>query len=244
MLEAAVRTENDQCLEVLDDDQSTARKLQDILSLRLPSFYRCAFRLLGNAADAEDAVQEALLAAYKHINQFRGESQISTWLTTIVRNCALMQLRKRPRQIHLPLHKEFGEEQPRSVWERLADGRPSPEEAFLNSELAARLRKCTTLLSPTLRRTFQLRVVDGLSILETARILGLPHGTVKAQPGTCASKNCATHSASACTKLSYTSPAAQVVRLVERRDFVDQARDHPAPQMIGKTNVDSAVDSH
>jgi RNA polymerase sigma-70 factor, ECF subfamily len=180
MLEATVRTENDQCLEVVDL-QTPVRKLQDALSLRLPSFYGCAFRLLGNAADAEDAVQEALLAAYKHINQFRGQSQISTWLTAIVRNCALMQLRRRPRQIHFPLDEPFGEEQPLSLWERLADGRPSPEEEFQNSELTARLRQCTALLSPTLRRTFQMRVVDGLSIFETARILGVPQGTVKAQ---------------------------------------------------------------
>ena len=179
MPEAALRTESDQVLEVVDH-QSAARKLQDALSLRLPSFYRCAFRLLGNAADAEDAVQEALLAAYKHINQFRGQSQISTWLTSIVRNCALMQLRKRPRQIHFPLDEQFGEE-PRFLWERLADERPSPEEEFRNSELTARLRHCTALLSPILRRTFQLLVVDGLSIFETARILGVPHGTVKAQ---------------------------------------------------------------
>jgi RNA polymerase sigma-70 factor, ECF subfamily len=180
MPEAALRTGHDPRLDLVDH-QSAARKLHDVLSLRLPSFYRCAFRLLGNAADAEDAVQEALLAAFKHINQFRGQSQISTWLTTIVRNCALLQLRKRPRQIHFPLDVQFGEEQPRSLWERLADERPSPEEAFRNSELTARLRKCTALLSPTLRRTFQLRVVDGLSIVETARILGVPHGTVKAQ---------------------------------------------------------------
>ena len=180
MTEAAVRTENDQCFEIVNH-QSAARELQDVLSLRLPSFYRCAFRLLGNRADAEDAVQEALLAAYKHINQFRGRSQLSTWLTTIVRNCALMQLRKRPRQIHFPLDELFGEEQPHSLWERLADERPSPEDECRNSELVARLRKCTALLSPTLRRTFQLRVIDGLSIFETGRILGLPHGTVKAQ---------------------------------------------------------------
>jgi RNA polymerase sigma factor (sigma-70 family) len=70
--------------------------LNNMISLRLPSFYRCALRFLGNAADAEDAVQETLLAAYKHINQFRGQSQTSTWLTRIVHNCALMQLRKRP----------------------------------------------------------------------------------------------------------------------------------------------------
>ena len=180
MMEAAARTQNDQCLE-MGDGQSADRKLQNVLSLRLPSFYRCAFRLLGNAADAEDAVQEALLAAYKHINQFRGQSQISTWLTTIVRNCALMQLRKRPRQIHFPLDEPFGEEQPRSLWDVLADERPSPEDECRTSELTTRLRQCTALLSPTLRRTFQLRVVEGLSILETARILGVPHGTVKAQ---------------------------------------------------------------
>jgi len=110
MPQAALRTENDQCLEAVDH-HSAAGKLHDVLSLRLPSFYRCHFRLLGNAADAEDAVQEALLAAYKHINQFRGQSQISTWLTTIVRNCALMQLRKRLRQIQLPLDEQIGEEE-------------------------------------------------------------------------------------------------------------------------------------
>src|ERR1700692_2049953 len=180
MQDSDVQTENDQRLDVADH-QCSPRKLQEVLSLRLPYFYRCALRVLANAADAEDAVQEAVLAAHKHINQFRGQSQISTWLTTIVRNCALMQLRKRPRQIHFPLGEQFGEEQPRSLWEGLADERPSPEEECRNSELTARLRKCTALLSPTLRRTFQLRVVDGLSIVETARILGVPHGTVKAQ---------------------------------------------------------------
>jgi len=180
MLEAAARTESGRCLAP-GDHQTAARKLQDVLSLRGPSFHRCAFRLLGNVADAEDAVQEALLAAYKHINQFRGQSQISTWLTTIVRNSALMQLRRRPRQIHFPLDIEVGVEQQRFLWETLADGRPSPEEECRNSELTLRLRKCTALLSPTLRRTFQLRVVEGFSILETARILGLPRGTVKAQ---------------------------------------------------------------
>src|ERR1700691_908892 len=156
-------------------------EMKEVLSLRSPSFYRCALRLLGNAADAEDAVQEALLAAYRHIDQFRGQSRMSTWLTTIVRSCALMQLRKRPRQIHLSLNEQTGGEEQYFVWERLADTRPSPEEECRNVELSARLQKCSALLSPTLRRTFQLRVVDGLSIFETAHVLGLPHGTVKAQ---------------------------------------------------------------
>ena len=162
-------------------DQNAARELQRLLSLYLPSFYRCALRVLGNRDDAEDAVQEALLAAYKHLHQFRGQSQMSTWLTTIVCNCARMQLRKRPRHIHMPLNEQIGEEQRYFICERLADPRSSPEDEFRNSELTARLRKCTALLSPTLRRTFQLRVMDGLSIFETAQVLGVPQGTVKAQ---------------------------------------------------------------
>jgi DNA-directed RNA polymerase specialized sigma24 family protein len=63
MPEAASWTENDQRPELVDQ-QNEARKFQDVLSLRLPAFYHCAFRLLGNAADTEDAVQEALLAAF------------------------------------------------------------------------------------------------------------------------------------------------------------------------------------
>src|ERR1700751_6133351 len=162
-------------------DQSAARELQRVLSLYLPSFYRCALRVLGNRDDAEDAVQEALLAAHKHLHQFKGQSQMSTWLTTIVSNCARMQLRKRPRQIHIPLDEQIGAEQRYFVSESLADARPSPEDENRNSELAAYLRQCTAQLSPKLRRTFQLRVVDGLSIFETAQVLGVPLGTVKAQ---------------------------------------------------------------
>ena len=180
MPDAYARTQNAQYLDVADD-QSPARDLQRVLSLSSPSFYRCALRLLGNRYDAEDAVQEALLAAHKHLHQFRGQAQLATWLTTIVRNCALMQLRKRPRQIHMSLNEQIGEEQRYFISERLADTRPSPEDECRNSELAAHLRKCTALLSPRLRRTFQLRVLDGLSIFETAQVLGLPHGTVKAQ---------------------------------------------------------------
>jgi RNA polymerase sigma-70 factor (ECF subfamily) len=61
------------------------------------------------------------------------------------------------------------------------DMRPSPEDQCRNSELAAHLRKCTALLPPSLRRTFQVRVADGLSISETAQVLGVPQGTVKAR---------------------------------------------------------------
>jgi RNA polymerase sigma-70 factor, ECF subfamily len=91
------------------------------------------------------------------------------------------QLRKRPRLIHMPLDEQIGEQRTYSVSERLADPSPSPEDACRDSELTAHLRKCTALLSPRLRRTFQLRVVERLWIYETAQVLGLPHGTIKAR---------------------------------------------------------------
>src|SRR5882757_10532609 len=148
MPDSNARTQNAQPLAAADG-QSAARELQRVLSLGSPSFYRCALRLLRNRADAEDAVQEALLAAYKHLHQFRGQSQMSTWLTTIVGNCARMQLRKRSRRIHLPLDEQMGEEQRYFVHERLADSGPSPEDECRTSELAAHLKKGTALLAPS-----------------------------------------------------------------------------------------------
>jgi RNA polymerase sigma-70 factor, ECF subfamily len=171
---------NDDRNETLNKVGAT-QQLEQILSSGLHPLYRRAYRLLGNAADAEDAVQDGLLAAYTHLNQFRGQSQVSTWLTTIVLNCARLQLRRRPRHLPVSLDESTGELQPVSVSERLADHRPNPEDECRESELSARLTQLHSQLSPTLRRTFQLRDVDGLSIRETARILGVPTGTVKAQ---------------------------------------------------------------
>src|ERR1700716_2961172 len=111
------------------------REMQDVLSRYLPLLYRTAYRYLGNAADAEDAVQDALLSAYKHLDQFRGQAQISTWLVAIVSNCARMQLRRRPRQIHVSLNEQFGDEEGYTVSERLVDGAPSPEEEYRKAEL-------------------------------------------------------------------------------------------------------------
>src|SRR6202035_2823350 len=157
------------------------REMQDILSRYLPSFYRRAYRYLGNVADAEDAVQDALLSAYKHLDQFKGQSQMSTWLTAIVINCARMHLRRRPRQIHLSLDERFGEDQEYSLSERLAHSGPSPEDECRNSELDRRLMQLAAQLSPPLRKAFQLRELDGFTTSEAAQILGVPDGTVKAR---------------------------------------------------------------
>ena len=161
--------------------EARTREMNDVLSRNLPSFYRKAYRQLGNAADAEDAVQDALLSAYKHLNQFKGQAQMSTWLTAIVTNCARMQLRKRPRQIHLSLDERFGEEQEFCLSDQLPAGEPSPEDESRTSELHRNLLRFVAELSPPLRRAFQLRELDGLSTSEAAQVLGVADGTVKAQ---------------------------------------------------------------
>jgi len=165
----------------VDSAKPSPAEMLYVLSHGLPSLYRYAYRLLGNKPDAEDAVQDALLAAYKHLNQFRGEAQLSTWLTTIVINCATMQLRKRSRYTHVSLDSRIGEDQEYPLSDILVDHRPNPEDECHRSTMNARLLKSAARLSPTLRRTFHLRFVDHLSVGETARVLGVPTGTVKAQ---------------------------------------------------------------
>jgi RNA polymerase sigma-70 factor (ECF subfamily) len=101
-----------------------AQELDSVVSHYLPMFHKRALRFLGNMADAEDAVQDALLSAYKHLGQFRGQAQLSTWLTTIVTNAARIKLRRRDR--YLSLDKEQGEDG-LTFSERLPDSKPSPE---------------------------------------------------------------------------------------------------------------------
>lgn len=147
----------------------------------LPSLHRYAFKLLRNESDAEDAVQDALLAALKHLNQFRGEAKVSTWLTAIVINSAKMHIRKRLRHAHVSLDSQIGEGQEHPLSDILVDGRPNPEDECRGSMLHARLMSSAAQLSPILRKTFHLRFIHHLSIYETARVLGVPTGTVKAQ---------------------------------------------------------------
>jgi RNA polymerase sigma-70 factor, ECF subfamily len=152
-----------------------------VLSNGMASLYRGAYRLLGNAADAEDAVQEALLSAYTHLDQFRGQAKMSTWLAAIVHNSAKMQLRRRLRHVHVSLDEHIGEDEEHPISLRLADHRPNPEDVCRSSELGKRMAHFQSQLTPVLRNAYQLRHIDGLSIRETARILEVPAGTVKAQ---------------------------------------------------------------
>ncbi len=156
------------------------QELADLITHHSPRFRRIALAHLGNPADAEDAVQDALLSALTHVDQFRGQAKMSTWLTTIVINSARMKLRRRSLRLQISLDETF-QEQNVSLADFVSDTRPGPEHMYQNREIAATLGLAASRLSPILRMTFQLRDVDGLSIRETADRMGVPSGTVKAR---------------------------------------------------------------
>ena len=159
--------------------QEELQELNSIFDRRLTSFKRIALRVLGNAADAEDAVQDAFLSAYKHLDQFKGQAQMSTWLTAIVVNKARMKVRQRSRRLHITLDAEDQNQNRHPLSDAVSDRRPSPEELCQRLEVWERLAQLLTWLSPPLRTTFQLREMDGLSIREAAQVLGVAEGTVK-----------------------------------------------------------------
>jgi len=156
-------------------------EFEDILSRNLPRFQRVAMHWLRNPEDAEDAVQDAMLSAFKHMAHFEGRAQMSTWLMAILINAVRMQLRRRLRHTHLPL------DQPerdgwRTISDLIADQRPTPEQNLEKCELRKLVIKLTGCLPPSQKMAMQLRQRDdGLSIKEAAEVLGVPVGTLKAQ---------------------------------------------------------------
>src|SRR5258708_3449747 len=124
------------------------QEMTDVFIRCLPSFYAQALRRLGNPADAEDAVQDAYLSAYTHVNQFRRQAQMSTWLTAIVINSALMKLRRRPRQLHIPLDAPHREQEQQAFSDTIPDRQPNPEEICRGLELAQWLAGVWGRVSP------------------------------------------------------------------------------------------------
>ena len=124
--------------------------------------YNLADRILGNAADAEDAVQEAFISAYRNFDRFRGDARVTTWLYRIVVNACLMKLRKEKRRRTLS---QTGFED--AIVTDWSDG---PERAALNSELKEKLEEGLAALPPQLRVPVVLRDVQGFSNDEAAQM--------------------------------------------------------------------------
>jgi RNA polymerase sigma-70 factor, ECF subfamily len=146
----------------------------------LPQFRRVAMRWLRNPEDAEDAVQDAMLSAFKHIASFDGRARLSTWMMAIVINAVRMQLRRRSR-CHFVSLDHAPEEGQWAISEVLADPRPTPEQTVAHSELRDLAARLACGLPDAQRAALRLRQRDGLSIREAAETLGVPEGTLKAQ---------------------------------------------------------------
>jgi RNA polymerase sigma-70 factor (ECF subfamily) len=160
--------------------RSHGDRLTAVLSRYSPVLYRIAFRKLGNAEDAEDALQDALLSAFKNMDQFRGQAQLSTWLASIVLNSARMLLRRRLNRNMVSLDENHEVGHP--VWaDKLEDSRPDAEEAFRRTQTHETLEQLAEKLSPGTRLAFRLRVFEGLSTCEAAAALGIPLATMKAR---------------------------------------------------------------
>ena len=140
--------------------------------------YYAAFAILRNQADAEDAAQEAVLKAFKHIRQFRAEARFSTWLIQITVNEARMRRRKEHAHMIEPIanqQDDQGNYTPRDF----ADWREIPSETLERKEIREKLTEALASLGQIYREVFLLRDMQQLSIEETAKALGISTASVK-----------------------------------------------------------------
>ena len=142
--------------------------------------FQTALRVLGNTEDAEDALQDGLLSAYRNLKRFEGRSQFSTWLTRIVINAALMRRRSAKARPAVSLD-EAPREDELPATERFADDAPNPEQVFVGTELREMISENLDQLSPLLRTAFVLREMQGYSTGEAAKKLGVTENTLKAR---------------------------------------------------------------
>lgn len=153
--------------------------LCELLSRYGPQLRGSAFSILKNMDDAEDAVQEASIRVFKKIHTFDGRSAFSTWLTRIVINCCLMQLR------HKRSHASCSFEELSNgdlTWHPLLiDSRPTPEEECSRRELNAKVRRALHALPETLQSAARDQIMHGLAASESAERRGISIPAAKSQ---------------------------------------------------------------
>lgn len=170
--------ELDQRLQLaLNGDQEA---LGGLFASHMPQLYRVALRVLGTPQDAEDALQDGLLDAMRHLGEFECRSRFSTWLTRIVINAALMQLRKSRREALTSIHQGLDRDEV-PLADRITDPGPSPEEVYAWKERFQVLERKLRRLPAAYRSVLRLRYVQGMSTKEAAELLGLNTGTLKSR---------------------------------------------------------------
>jgi RNA polymerase sigma-70 factor (ECF subfamily) len=152
---------------------------EELVSRYEDKIFRLTKNITGNHEDAEDAMQDAFLKAYSHLQDFHGDSRFYTWLVRIAANESLMRLRKRrPNQFSLDEPVEGDTDlMPRE----LEDWDPSPEQRYAQAELQGILAEIIDQLDPEFRIVLVLRDLEELSTQETAEALGISVPAVKSR---------------------------------------------------------------
>jgi RNA polymerase sigma-70 factor (ECF subfamily) len=151
--------------------------LETLLERHEPRVYRFARRLCGHHEDAEDVLQESLLAAARGLSSFRGDSSLSTWLFSIARSVCI---KKRRRSRFAPTEVSLDSAEADAARERPAAA-PGPEEALHARRVEAALERAIAGLDRKYREVFVLRDVEGLTAPEVAAVTGLSVAAIKSR---------------------------------------------------------------
>jgi RNA polymerase sigma-70 factor (ECF subfamily) len=142
--------------------------------------YRTARSILKDDHEAEDALQNAYLLAYREMGKFRGDSKLSTWLTRIVINEALACLRKRARSAHVVnLDGAELDDAIESAAEPAVNAPERPDEELMRADTRRLIASRIDELPLAYRTVFVLRAVEELSVTEVAETIGIPEATVR-----------------------------------------------------------------
>jgi RNA polymerase sigma-70 factor (ECF subfamily) len=142
--------------------------------------FRVVRRMMRNNEDAEDVVQESFQQAFIHLKSFNGDSRFSTWLSRIAINAALMKLRKKRHLWDVSLD-DSAETEESSLRIDVEDQGLNPEQLYAEKERQRILSEAMNDLKPGLRKAIELREIDERSTEETAQIMGISVGAVKAR---------------------------------------------------------------
>jgi RNA polymerase sigma-70 factor, ECF subfamily len=154
--------------------------LEEMFAASRSKFVAIAYSILRNREDAEDAVQNAFLSAYRHLPSFEGRSALRTWLTRIVMNAALMIQRKRKSSTVTPVP-ENGNPHERDWIESIPASQPDPETAHAERETLDFIKEILGKMKPVLRQALTMTYFDELSGQEACALLGISSGTFKAR---------------------------------------------------------------
>jgi RNA polymerase sigma-70 factor, ECF subfamily len=141
--------------------------------------FRVARAILKSDTEAEDALQDAYLDAYRRIGEFRGESRVGTWLTRIVINHSLMRLRKHKRDRVVVSFAERGRDEETPEIDPADTQAEPPSSATFRAEIRQILERRIDELPVAFRTVFIMREVEDMSVDETAACLGISPATVR-----------------------------------------------------------------